>query len=102
MPYVASASGNVVAILFGDPLTSPPRADLNNKILWAWRPSAAVRPDVHLSARLEGTGPVVTAGLPAPFGPSQVDLPSAGCWRLTISWTGGQDTIDLRYVPRKT
>ena len=101
MPYVRSASGDVVAILFGDPLTAPPRKDTNNKILWAWRTSLQVGDDVRLSARLDGTGPVVTAGLPAPTGPSIVDLPAAGCWRLTLTGPGGRsDTIDLRYVPR--
>jgi hypothetical protein len=95
MPYVPSKSGNVVAILFGDPLHSPPRPDVNNKILWVWHRLPDVATDVQMTARLNGNGPAVTAGLPAPVGPSIVDLPSAGCWRITLSWAGGSDTLDL-------
>jgi hypothetical protein len=32
-------------------------------------------------------------------GPSYVDAPSAGCWRLTLTWSGRSDTLDLAYVP---
>jgi hypothetical protein len=76
MPYVRSASGSVVAILFAGRLTSPPRPDVANKVL-------------------HGSGPAVTTGLPSPVGPSYVDLPSPGCWRLTLAWPGGSDSIDL-------
>jgi hypothetical protein len=95
MPYVRSASGNVVAILFTDRLTSPPRPDVANKVLWVWKSYPGNVGEVHLVARLQGTGPAVTAGLPRPVGPSYVDLPSPGCWRLSLSWPGGADTIDL-------
>jgi hypothetical protein len=97
MPFVTSASGNVVAILFGNQLSSPPRADIANKVLWVWH-QYPTDLNIHASARLDGTGPVITAGLPTPAGPSYVDLPSPGCWRLTLSWTGGSDTIDLRVL----
>jgi hypothetical protein len=100
MPYVRSTSGNVVAILFGYPLTSPPRKDVANKVLWVWhRWPAGPAQDVHMTARLGGTGPAFTRGLPPPVGPSYVDLPSPGCWRVTITWPGGSDTIDLTVVP---
>ena len=95
MPYVRSASGHIVAILFTGRLTSPPRRDVANKVLWVWQTYPGNVADAHLTARLGGTGPAVTAGLPAPAGPSYVDLSAPGCWRLTISWPGGSDTIDL-------
>jgi hypothetical protein len=95
MPFVRSQSGNVVAILFADPLTSPPRPDISNKVLWVWHRLPDVGQEVKLSARLNGNGPVVTAGLPSPVGPSYVDLPGAGCWRVTLTWPGGSDTLDL-------
>jgi hypothetical protein len=97
MPFVTSASGNVVAILFGNELSAPPRPDVANKVLWVWHQYPADL-NIRASARLDGTGPVITAGLPTPAGPSYVDLPSPGCWRLTLSWTGGSDTIDLRVL----
>jgi hypothetical protein len=98
MPFVTSASGNVVAILFADPLAAPPSknpADPSNKVLWVWKNLPADPTTLHATARLNGTGPAVTAGLPSPLGPSYVDLPSPGCWRLTLSWPDGSDTIDL-------
>jgi hypothetical protein len=98
MPFASSASGNVVAILFGNELAAPARPDVGNKVLWVWKQYPADPQAVKASARLDGTGPVVTAGLPTPTGPSYVDLPTPGCWRLTLSWPGGSDTIDLRAV----
>jgi hypothetical protein len=95
MPYVRSATGKVLAILFTDRLTSPPRRDVANKVLWVWQSYPGTVAEAHLVARLGGTGPAVTAGLPTPLGPSYVDLPSPGCWRLTLTWPGGTDTIDL-------
>jgi hypothetical protein len=95
MPFVRSASGNLVAILFTDALYSPPRKDVGNKVLWVWRAQPG---DLKVTARKDGTGPATTAGLPSPAGPSYVDLPSPGCWRLTITWPGGQDTVDLQAV----
>lgn len=99
MPFVRSASGNVVAIQFNDKLSSPPRPDVANKVLWVWHRLPADITKLHAGARLNGTGPVVTTGLPTPLGPSYVDLPAPGCWRLTLSWPGGSDTIDLRVLP---
>jgi len=96
MPFVTSASGNVVGILFGDRLSSPPRADVANKVLWVWHDLPADTTTLHATARLNGTGPAVTTGLPTPLGPSYVDLPGPGCWRLTLTWAGGKDTIDLQ------
>jgi hypothetical protein len=30
-------------------------------------------------------------------GPSIVDLPRAGCWRLSLRWAGRTDELDLQY-----
>jgi hypothetical protein len=99
MPFVRSADGNLVAILFVDELASPPRPTVGNKVLWVWQQLPADVATLHATARLNGTGPAVTTGLPTPAGPSYVNLPSPGCWRLTLSWPGGHDTIDLRAFP---
>ena len=98
-PFVRSHSGDVVAILFGQQLWSPPRQDVSNKVLWVWRsvPGGATG-DVTMTARLAGTSRVVTTGLPRPEGPSTVDLPAAGCWRITLNSPRGTDTIDLDYA----
>ena len=31
-------------------------------------------------------------------GPSTIDLPEAGCWRMTLSWADRTDSLDLEYV----
>ena len=98
MPFVLSSSGNVVAILFGDTLTSPPRPDVANKVLWVWRNPPLISTQARMTARLDGTGRPVTAGLPSPVGPSYVDLPAPGCWHVTLTWPGGSDTLKLSVV----
>jgi len=30
-------------------------------------------------------------------GPSIVDVPAPGCWRLTLSWSARRDSLDLQY-----
>jgi hypothetical protein len=34
---------------------------------------------------------------PGEIYPSYVNVPKAGCWRLTLRWAGHEDSIDLRY-----
>ena len=46
-------------------------------------------------ARLDGTGPRVPVGVPPELGPSSVDLPSPGCWRIEVTWAGSTRTVDL-------
>jgi hypothetical protein len=33
-------------------------------------------------------------------GPSGINLPSPGCWRLTLQWSGRTDHLDLEYRSR--
>ena len=95
MPHVIGDRGQLAAILFGDPLTAPPRPDVSNKILWVARrtpppgPLRLVADDgMRTVRRVVDNGP----------GPSIVDLP-AGCWRVNASWPGGKDELELGYVP---
>ena len=99
VPFVRSRSGKVVAILFTGHLWSPPREDVSNKVLWFWQqaPGGATG-DVTMTAQLAGTDTVVSKGLPRPEGPSTVDLPRAGCWRITLRSPSGTDSIDLDYA----
>jgi hypothetical protein len=104
MPHVLGRSREIVAIIWGDPLFSPPLERRNNKILWVSRAPVTTSSDLRIRAqRMEGRRNVdrpvrrVVKGGP---GPSIVDLPGAGCWRLTLRWSGRQDTVDLRYVRR--
>jgi hypothetical protein len=31
-------------------------------------------------------------------GPSIIDLPASGCWRLMLRWSGRVDSLDLDYA----
>ena len=94
---VYSDRGLMLAILFGTPLTAPPAADHNNKILWVAKVGAEGA--FSIDARLEGSDRRFQREIgPAP-GPSIVDLPAAGCWHLELRWGSYRDTISLRYAP---
>lgn len=99
MPYVVGDRGDMVAILWDThhPLEAPPAESENNKILWVARVGAAEGP-LEIRATLEGTGQTVTRTVsPAP-GPSGVDLPSAGCWSVELTWGGHRDHLMLGYA----
>jgi hypothetical protein len=87
----------MVAILFGGQLHSPPDPEVNNKILWVSRMGSGDGP-LHLHARLEGSDLTTDLDLPGGVGPSYVDMPRAGCWRMELTWGDHRDTIDLPYA----
>ena len=97
IPMVYSDRGLMLAILFGTPLTAPPAADHNNKILWVAKVGAEGA--FSIDARLEGIRPPVPAR----------DRPGAGTVHsgpargrvLAPRAALGQlhDTISLRYAP---
>jgi hypothetical protein len=108
-PRIAHAvgrAGRIAAILFADPLHAPPLEGRNNKILWVARTPLTSPGDLRISAqRMAGArriGEPVARRVEGGPGPSIVDLPAAGCWRLTVRWGSRRDELDLRYVsPRQ-
>jgi hypothetical protein len=101
IPHVFSTSGDIVAILFGDPLSSPPSTGHSNKILWVSRDHDATSGLTISAQRMDGTNPVgapVEVRLDHFPGPSTVDLPGAGCWRLALNGPDWTDVLDLQYV----
>jgi hypothetical protein len=101
IPHMLGRSGRIVAIVFGYPLRSPAGPRRNNKILWVSRTTPLAPAALWIRAQqMEGDGPVgtpverVVQGGP---GPSYVNLPQAGCWRLSLAWSGRTDTLDLAY-----
>jgi hypothetical protein len=102
MPHVVGRSGDIAAILFGDPLFSPPSTERANKILWVSRPAVRPLSDLRIEAqRMDGrraVGRPVSRTVAGGPGPSYVDLPAAGCWRLTTRWSGRSDELDLQYT----
>ena len=94
-PHVIGAHGDIIAVLFVQPRVHQP-AGTYNKILWVAK--AGYGP-LHISAHLEGTSRAVTRELPNGPGPSYVDMPAAGCWEMSLSWAGYQDTLAVQYLP---
>jgi hypothetical protein len=106
MPQALGRSGNIVAILWADhnPLVSPPAADRNNKILWVARLPWGYSNLWIQAQRMVGTrsvGRPVSRVLQGGPGPSIVNLPAPGCWRLALHWSGRSDSVDLRYAANR-
>jgi len=95
IPYVRGDHGDIVAILFAQPLSAPSAADHGNKILWAAR--VADGSSLHITATLSDGSATVTRVVEGGPGPSLVDLPKPGCWHLTLRWAGRTDSMDLAY-----
>lgn len=94
-PHVVSEHGQIIAVLFVDLRVHQP-AGTFNKILWVARVGYG---PLHIRAQLEGTSRTVTRDLPNGPGPSYVDMPAAGCWQMSLTWSGYHDTIALQYQP---
>jgi hypothetical protein len=105
MAYSLGRAGKIAALLWANPLLSPPSTNYNNKILWVSREPQVPGSDLQISAqRMNGSrtlgAPVARRVIGGP-GPSIINLPAAGCWRLRLRWSGRTDTIDLRYVANR-
>ena len=100
VPHVLGRDGEIVAILFGD-LTAPPSKDPGNKILWVAKDPVKPLSDLRISARriVHGhyTGRTVHRTVAGGPGPSGIEMPVPGCWRMTLKWSGRTDRLDLRY-----
>jgi hypothetical protein len=101
--YVLGEHGAIGGVLWGvNALNSPPAQQRNNKVLWVARDvSKRVAALWIKMQKMDGTqlvGAPVRRIIKTGPGPSLVDAPSAGCWRLTLTWSGRSDTLDLAYV----
>ena len=101
-PHALSKRGNVAAIVFGNPLRAGDPTGRMNKILWIMR-----LPRLGSPLRIEASPLHATAlpirhawppdSSPGEIYPSYVNVPTAGCWHLTLRWAGHTDWIDLHY-----
>ncbi|WFE99533.1 hypothetical protein [Micromonospora sp. WMMD964] len=104
VPHVFGAKGDIVAVLFAHPLRQHREDGSNNKILWVAQAST-ISPDptapatLVITATLDGTDTTVTREVAGGPGPSIIDVPQAGCWRLDLRWSGHTDTMNLVYAP---
>jgi hypothetical protein len=99
MPFELGRAGRIAAIPFGS-LNSPP-TDHTNKILWVSHVTEHLGGDLRIQAqRMSGTtavGKPVTRTVTGGPGPSIINVPSPGCWRFTLRWSGWTDRVDLQY-----
>jgi hypothetical protein len=104
VPHVIGQGGDIVGVVFGEPLHSPAVPDLGNKVLWVPRPDATADAgdswgtELTIDARLNGVGTTATVTLAGGPGPSTLDMPAAGCWTMTLHWSGRSDTVALPYL----
>jgi len=99
VPHVLGREGDILGVLFGGTLSSPPAPDRSNKILWVSRLPVTAGGSLEITAQLDGTTETVTRTIPGGPGPSGVDLPRPGCWHFTLAWSGHTDAMDLTYQP---
>lgn len=92
-PHVLGQRGDLMAVLFGHPLTTPEA----EKILWISRPEQAPGQPLRIDATRAGTATTVRREVPGGPGPSAVALPSPGCWELTLTWSGHTDRMALQF-----
>ena len=105
MNYELGQHGRIVALLWAYPLLYPPPTTHNNKILWVSKVPAGGPPLIIAAQRVAGRKPVgraVHLQVPGGPGPSIINLPAAGCWHLSLTWSGRSDTLDLDYLARPT
>jgi hypothetical protein len=105
---VRGIRGQILGVVFADPLRAPPKPGHGNKILWLAAPGASstsgpadpsASAAMRIDATLAGGQLTVRRTVPGGPGPSLVDMPRAGCWRFDLTWDGHQDTVMLPYSP---
>jgi len=96
VPHVTGQGGDIVGVVFGDPLLAPPGTDHANKILWVSRVGVP-NPGLSISARLGGSDVTEQRYLPDGPGPSYVDMPTSGCWTFPLEWAGHTDPLAVPY-----
>lgn len=90
-PHVSGTQNRIIGVLFTDPLRAPAAAGRSNKVLWVARKHGSG--PLRISARLTGTSLTATSTVAGGPGPSTLDLPQAGCWQLTLRWSGQRDRL---------
>jgi hypothetical protein len=105
LPHVIGRADGIAALVFGYPLRSPATKDRGNKILWVSHRAVKLLSDLRIHAqRMDGrrrVGRAVTRVVVGGPGPSGINLPAPGCWRLTLRWSGHTDELDLQYAHRR-
>jgi hypothetical protein len=101
-PDALSEHGTVAAVVFGYPLRAGNPTGRLNKVLWIMRLPRLGSALTIEAEPLHADTPLIRLTFPADSSPgeiypSYVNVPTAGCWRLTLHWAGHNDSIDLEY-----
>ena len=101
--YALAQRGQAAGFLFGYPLMAGNPQPYSDKILWVVATSRGGQPLRLTGHPVGAAAPVVSSTRPADSAPgeiypSEIVVPSPGCWRFTLSWNGHTDTLDLWYV----
>lgn len=101
LPYVIADPPIAGGYLFAFPLHSGSHDP--SKILWAMGLPRDGSDLVIRAHPLTASRPVITETLPADSSPGEIypdglEVPAAGCWQLTLSWSGHQALLDLAYT----
>jgi hypothetical protein len=101
-PAAISQRGTVAAVVFGYPLRAGNPAGRLNKVLWIMKLPRLGSPLRIEATPVDAAKPLIRSTFPADSSPgeiypSYVNVPTAGCWRLTLHWAGHEDSVDLRY-----
>ena len=99
VPHVFGRQGDILGVLFGGTLSSPPTPERSNKILWVSRVPVTPGGSLEIAATLDGTTETVRRTVPGGPGPSGVDMPKPGCWHFALTWSDHTDAMDLTYEP---
>ena len=108
IPWAMGSPPDALAYLFSTQLVAAGRRwdGRTNKVLWVTRDPSQ---DLTIEGRPLGrTQPVVPIRGQIVYGnqlPSQVDVPTPGCWSFVVSWTSGSrqtSTINLNVLPAET
>lgn len=102
LPFVVASNDTAAGFCLA-PLRAADAQNFVNKVIWVVRtprdgaplqvalhPRSAVTPAVELS-QTANSGP-------GNIYPMLIDVPTPGCWHVTLRWATGQAELDLRYV----
>jgi hypothetical protein len=101
--YAIASPTTAVGFLLEYPLKAKTPTGSPSKLMWLVslpRNGSELNIEAH---PLGSSTPVVHESRPANAGPGEIypdglSVPTAGCWHLTLSWSGNKAEIDLPYV----
>jgi hypothetical protein len=104
LPYSLASGDAAAAFWFAPRLRAGHPDNPSNKILWIVR-SPRDGHSLEITARLAGDPSQVVRisrppdSEPGEIYPSEVDLPTPGCWKLQLAWGTHRASIDVRVHP---